>query len=107
MPGYLLHVGAVVFCMHGGTAQPTVPYPRVTVSGQPVVLQTIPYAVAGCPILPPPLGTGPCVIANWITGSIRIKANGVPLLLQDSQAICISNGTGVQVVLTQVRVKGE
>ncbi len=43
MPGFLLHVGATVLCAHGGQAQPTVPFPRVTVGGQPVVTQTAPY----------------------------------------------------------------
>ena len=40
MPGFLLHVGATVLCAHGGQAQPTVPNPRVTVSGQPIVMLT-------------------------------------------------------------------
>jgi hypothetical protein len=31
---------------------------------------------------------------------------GRPVLLQDSQAVCAPNGTGVNVVLTQARVKG-
>jgi hypothetical protein len=30
----------------------------------------------------------------------------MPLLLQDSQAICAPNGTGVNIVATQIRVKG-
>ena len=37
MPGFLLHVGAQVKCAHAGLATPTVPNPRVTVSGQPTV----------------------------------------------------------------------
>ena len=41
MPGFLVHVGAQVICSHAGQAQPTVPNPRVTVSGQPTVLMTI------------------------------------------------------------------
>ena len=35
-------------CSHAGQAQPTAPNPRVTVSGQPTVLMTAPYVVAGC-----------------------------------------------------------
>ena len=34
MPGFLLHVGCQVMCAHGGKAQPTVPSPKVFVSGQ-------------------------------------------------------------------------
>jgi hypothetical protein len=105
MPGFLLHQGATVLCMHGGQAMPTAPVPRVKVGGQPVVAQPTPWTVAGCPFT-----TGgnpmPCVTAQWITGAVRVRAMGMPLLLQDSQAVCAPNGTGVNVVVTQVRVRG-
>jgi len=42
-------------CSHGGQAQPTVPNPRVTVSGQPTVTVSGPYLVAGCAFPPPEL----------------------------------------------------
>ncbi len=51
MPGFLLHQGATVLCMHGGQAQATAPNPRVMVVGQPVVTQTAPHVVAGCPFM--------------------------------------------------------
>jgi hypothetical protein len=104
MPGFLLHVGATVMCMHAGQAQPTVPNPRVLIGGQPVVTQLTPYVVAGCPFVPP--ANGPCVTAQWITGATRVLAGGAPVLLQDSQAICAPTGTGLLVLVTQVRVKG-
>jgi hypothetical protein len=106
MPGFLLHVGATVLCMHAGQAQPAVPNPRVMVGGQPVVNQTSPYSVAGCPFPPPPAGNGPCVTAQWVTGAVRVRSNGTPVLLQDSQAVCAPTGTGLNVVVTQVRVRG-
>jgi hypothetical protein len=106
MPGFLLHAGAIVQCMHGGMAQPTFPNPRVRVSGQPVVTQPAPYTIAGCTFPPPPAGNGPCVMAQWVTASIRVKSNGQPVLLQDSQAICTPTGTGLIISQTQVRVKG-
>jgi hypothetical protein len=105
MPGFVLHQGAVVLCMHGGQAQPTVVSPRVQVSGQPVTTQPAPYVVAGCPLVPPPLP--PCVTAQWVTSSTRVLASGMPVLLQDSVAICAPTGTGLQVVVTQVRVKAQ
>ena len=104
MPGFLLHVGATVLCAHAGQAQPTVPNPRVRVGGQPVVTQPMPYVVAGC-TLPPPAG-GPCVTAQWVVGAVRVTANGQPVLLQDSQAICAPTGTPLNVLVTQVRVRG-
>ena len=104
MPGFLVHVGAQVLCSHAGQAQPTVPNPRVTVSGQPTVLMTSPYVVAGCALPPPPAANGPCVSAMWLTGSTRVLSNGLPLLVQSSQAICAPSGTPLLIVATQTRV---
>jgi len=104
MPGTVLHVGATVLCAHAGQAQPTSPFPRVTVGGQPVVTQPAPWSIAGCPF--PPTSGGPCATAQWITAATRVKAGGLPVLLQDSQAICAPTGTPLNVVMTQFRVKG-
>jgi hypothetical protein len=106
MPGFLLHVNATVLCMHAGQAQATVPNPRVKVSGQPTVQQPNPWVIAGCPFTPGPSPV-PCVTAQWITGATRVRSGGMPLLLQDSQAVCAPNGTGVNIVLTQLRVKAQ
>ena len=103
MPGFLVHVGAQVLCSHGGQAQPTVPNPRVLVSGQPTVLLTVPYVVAGCALPPPPAANGPCVTAQWLTGSTRVFSNGQPLLVQSSQAICAPSGTPLLILVTQTR----
>ena len=105
MPGYVLHMGATVICSHGGQAMPTMPIPRVKVSSQPIVTQPTMYTVAGCPFV-----TGgnplPCVTASWTVAAVRVKAGGVPVLLQDSQAITTPNGVPLNVLVTQVRVKG-
>jgi hypothetical protein len=106
MPGFILHQGAVVLCMHSGQAQPTAPFPRVKVSGQAVVTQPTPYTVAGCTLPPPTAANGPCVMAQWITAATRVRAGGMPVLLQDSQAICTPTGTGLTIVSIQTRVRG-
>ena len=95
-----------MLCSHGGQAQPTVPNPRVSVSGQPTVAMTSPYVVAGCAFPPPPAANGPCVSAQFITGSTRITSGGQPLLLLDSQALCVPTGTPLLITVTQVRVTG-
>ena len=104
MPGFLLHVGAQVLCAHAGQATPTAPNPRVVVSGQPTVLMTVPYVVAGCTFPPPPAANGPCVTAQWVSGSTRVTSNGQPLLVLSSQAVCAPTGTPVMIVTTQTRV---
>jgi hypothetical protein len=99
-------MGATVLCAHGGQAIPTVPNPRVMVSGQPIVAQSTMYMVAGCALPPPTAGNGPCVTAQWITGSTRIVTDGQPVLLLDSQSLCTPTGTPLVVVNTQTRVTG-
>lgn len=105
MPGFLLHLGATVVCSHlPGQAQPLVTNPRVKLGGQPIVTQASQYAVAGCGLST--TTTPPCVTAQWVTAATRVRASGVPVILQDSQSICTPTGTPLSVLVTQVRVKG-
>jgi len=104
MAGFFLHQGATVLCLHGGQAQPTSPFLRVKVSGQPVVTQPPPYTIGACTL--PPNAGGPCVTAMWTSAATRVRAGSLPVLLQDSQATCAPTGTGLQITVTQVRVKG-
>ncbi len=106
MPGFLVNVGSTILCAHGGQAKPTVPMPRVKVMGMPITVQPPPYVIAGCANPPPPVNVGPCVTALWITASLRIKSMGMPVLLQDSQAVCVPTGTPLTVVLANQRVRG-
>ena len=105
MPGFLLHMGATVVCSHPpGQAQPLTPNPRVRVSNQPIVTQTTQYAIAGCGLTGTP--TAPCATAQWVTAATRVRAGNLPVLLQDSQAVCAPTGTPLNVIVTQLRVKG-
>jgi hypothetical protein len=106
MPGFLLHVGATVTCSHGGQAQPTTPNPRVTVMGAPTVTLAAPYVVAGCTFPPPTAGNGPCISAQFLTGSVRVTSLGQPLLLLSSTSICAPTGTPLLITVTQTRVVG-
>ena len=104
MPGFLLHLGAQVMCMHGGQATPTTPFPRVTVGGQPIVQQPNPYVIAGCALTGTP--NPPCVTAQWVSAATRVTAGGMPVLLFDSQAVCVAPGTGLLITTTQIRTQG-
>lgn len=105
MPGTLVEQGATILCVHGGQASPTAPFPRVRLGGQPVTVQPAPHVVAGCPYAPGGTPT-PCVTANWITAATRVRAGGQPVLLMDSQAVCVPNGTPLTIASTQLRVRG-
>lgn len=105
MPGFLLHSGATVLCAHAGQAQPAAPHPRVKVSGQPIVIQSIAYLITGCPFNVSGVPS-PCLTAQWVSAATRVKANGQPVLLQDSQSICTPNATPLTIASTQIRVRG-
>jgi hypothetical protein len=104
MPGPLLHVGATVLCSHGGTATPTVPSPRVTLTGQPAVTLPPPWAVAGCAL--PPNAGGPCVTAMWTAGTTRVTSMGQPLVIAGGAATCAPTGVPLLPVSFQTRVIG-
>lgn len=101
MPGFILHVGAVVQCAHAGQAMPTVPSPRVTVMGQPITTLSAPYTVAGCAAPVPP---GPCVTAQWVMGATRVTSMGQPVLIMGGMATTVPNGVPLVAVTTQTRV---
>lgn len=105
MPGPFLHVGATVLCTHGGTATPTAPNPRVTVSGQPTVVMSAPYTIAACPFNVSG-GPVPCVTGQWTVAATRVTSNGQPLVLMDSQSICAPNGTPMLPMVAQTRAIG-
>jgi hypothetical protein len=103
MPGPILHLGATVTCSHGGQATPTAPNPRVTVSGQPVATIAVPYAVAGCPFVPPG-GNGPCVTGQWTVGATRVLVLGQPVAILTGVSTCVPTATPLMPVVAQTRV---
>lgn len=103
MPGPAVQQGAGVLCAHGGQAQPSVPSPRVRLSGAAAVTTTAPWLVAGCPF--PPVSGGPCVTATWAAGSVRVTSMGQPLVIQGGFATCVPTGVPLTVVTSQPRVR--
>ena len=84
MPGFLLHVNAVMQCFHGAKATIAPSQPRVLVSGQPIATMASVIAVAGCPFqIPVVVGTKPqpCVLVKWAMPSTRFLVAGQPAAL--------------------------
>ena len=102
MPGFLVQQGAAVMCAHGGQAQPSAAAARVTLGGQACVLLAAPWTVAGCPL--PPNAGGPCAIATWTAGTVRVTSMGQPLVIQGGAAICAPTGVPLTVTVVQPRV---
>src|SRR5208282_2550793 len=103
MPGPILHMGATVLCAHGGQAIPTVPSPRVMVSGMPIATIAAPYSIAGCAFVPP-AGNGPCVTAQWVMGAVQVMSEGQPVVIMTGMATCVPTGTPLLPVMAQTRV---
>jgi hypothetical protein len=101
MPGPIVNAAAVVLCAHAGVATPTVPFPRVLVSGSPIVTLATPYAIAGCALS----GTGspPCATGQWVVGATRVAAGGTPVALQTGTSIAVPTGSPMTAVAVQPR----
>ena len=92
-----------MLCAHGGQAIPTVPSPRVMVSGMPIATITAPYSIAGCAFVPPS-GNGPCVTAQWVVGAVQVMSEGQPVVIMTGTATCVHTGTPLLPMEAQTRV---
>jgi hypothetical protein len=96
-------MGAVVLCAHGGQAMPTTPSPVVMVNGMPIATIAAPYAIAGCPFVPP-AGNGPCATAQWMVGATQVLSQGQPVAIMTGMATCVPTGTPLMPVMAQTLV---
>jgi hypothetical protein len=102
MPAPILHLGASVLCTHAGQATPTTPFPRLLVSGQPVVTLASPYAIVGCALTGTPVP--PCLTGQFVTGALRVLAGGTPVATLMSPSTCVPTGTPMLPTMAQTRV---
>lgn len=109
MPGYLVDEDATVMCSHVGEAKPTVTSTKVKADGKAIVTLSSVYTVSGCTMPPPPAGMGPCVTAQWLMGATKVMSMGEPVLLESnaSATLCTPTATPLQLVVTQMKVKGK
>lgn len=98
----ILHLGATVLCSHAGTATPTTPYPRVSVSSQAVVTLSTTYTIAGCALTGTPVP--PCVTGQFVVAATRVMAGGTPVATLSGSSVCTPTGTPMLPVSSQTRV---
>jgi hypothetical protein len=100
MPAQILNKGAIVNCSHSpGRATPKSSFARVKVAGQEVVTLQDLYSIAGCPL------NTPCATGQWISGSIKVKAEGFPVAIFDGQSNCLPTNNPMMPVSAQTRVR--
>jgi len=93
MPGPMLHVGAIVQCTHGASAQAAPGSSRVLVSSQPAATLADTFTVSGCSFqIPVGAGTkpSPCLTIRWTVPAVRVKVNGTPALTSMSAGLGLS-----------------
>ena len=107
--GYILHVGSVIVCPHGGQVTISSSNTKVSVSGQKVATVQDTFTITGCAFILVN-SPHPCSLIKWVSTSNRVKINGQPVILQDNTGLCQAADQMVQgsaiVSQMQMKVKG-
>ena len=91
---YIVQRSAQGACDHQGTATPTVAAENVKINGQAILTIPSTFSVAGCSLN----ASGspvPCVTLMFTQGATKVKANGMPVLL-DSATPQATGPLGIQ-----------
>ena len=105
----LLNLSSVMMCPHGGTVSVIPSNTQVMAAGDPCILATDTYLVAGCPFV---VGVvpHPCVQVQWVQPDTASQVNGSYTLSEASVGMCIAADAAVQgavlIVMTQPSVSG-
>jgi|SRR5687767_10668104 hypothetical protein len=103
----MLTTASTVTCPHAGQAVLVTSNTLSQIDGAPVLLQSDVHPIAGCTFAPGGVPT-PCLIIQWVTGSLLMRIYGIPVLLQTSVGICYNAAQvpqGVAIVV-QTQQKG-
>jgi hypothetical protein len=104
----LLTIDATALCAHGGRAVIAPSNTRVLANKKPVAVLPDVISIAGCPFTTPPGAPLPCVQAKFLVPAVRVKINGQPAVLVNTQALTTGTGPPVplSIVPSQLRVLG-
>lgn len=107
--GEFLTTGSTLNCPHGGTVIATPTGPRVSFGGEPVVVASDTFTIAGCPF-PLLLVPHPCALVQWIVPAAQCGSNQAMMLTTDSVGLCVAADGAVQgpvlIQATQPRAGG-
>ncbi len=92
--GSLLTTSSVLTCPHGGVVSAIPAGGRVTAGGDPAVLATDTFVVAGCAFAP--VVPHPCVRVSWQLTALRGSSGGSALLTTESVGLCAAADGAVQ-----------
>jgi hypothetical protein len=105
----LLNTSSVMMCPHGGTVSVVTSNTNVTAGGDPAILASDTYLVAGCPLV---IGIEPhpCMTVQWVQPNSESQIGGDFTLSETSVGLCQAADMSVQgsvlIVFTQPQVSG-
>jgi hypothetical protein len=106
--GDYLTASSELKCPHGGMVTPVPANTAITLGGDPIVVASDTFPIAGCTFLPG--APHPCVQVQWATTALRGAADGAQALTTDSVGLCVAADGSVQGVViikeTQPKVGG-
>jgi hypothetical protein len=103
MADLLLNATSILVCAHNGRCVPVAVSPRVKVSGAPCLVAGTPMPIAGCTAGP----SRGCTTAQVLTGSLRIRSMGQPVLTLTSMLLATPSELPVSIASPgQSLVKG-
>jgi hypothetical protein len=89
MPGPILHVGALITCLHQGAVASPPTNTKVFVGGSLALTALDIVTIAGCVFTLPPPKPQPCVTVKMIP-STKVLINGQPAAILTPATLCLS-----------------
>ena len=106
--GDYLTASSILMCAHGGMVSPIPANSTITLGGEPILLASDAFPIAGCAFSPG--APHPCVQVQWIVTAERGVATGAAALTTDSVGLCVAADGAVQgpvmIQATQTEVSG-
>jgi hypothetical protein len=111
MGAAILDSGCTIQCPHGGQATVAPGNAQFKAGGNFALLATDVMTIAGCSFTVPPGSPMPCLTIQWSSPATKVTVNGVPVLLETSQGLCLNATSAPQgtalVSGVQSKVDGE
>jgi hypothetical protein len=106
--GHFLTSSSTLMCPHGGTVSAIPSNQRVTLGGDPIVLATDTFMVAGCAFAPGG-APHPCLQVEWQLTAQRSDCDGTSTLTLESVGMCKAGDGAVQgpVIIQATQTKAE
>lgn len=89
----LLTTASTLTCPHGGMVS-AIPSSTITAGGNPIVLATDTFTIAGCAFAP--VVPHPCVLVQWQLPTQRSTGQSTPTLTESSVGFCMAADGAIQ-----------